>query len=63
MHYTAALLREIKLKLNCIWLPGLSKTLEVDGWVVKVLAASLGIFNSLKNAIRKELPSRVAGRY
>ena len=66
MHYWK--LGEIKSTLNCLWLPELSKTFEVARWlgcqsISGQSTVSLGIFNSLKNAIRKELPSRVAGRY
>ena len=39
--------------------PGLSESFEVDGNVVKVSRQPRGIL--FKNAIRKEMPSRVAG--
>ena len=41
-------------------LPGLSESFKVDSQVVKVSGQSRDIL--LKNAIRKEMPSRVAGR-
>ena len=62
MHYWK--LCEIKLKLNSAFgYQGCQKLRGRVAGLSKYYAASLGIFNSLKNAIRKELPSRVAGRY
>ena len=40
---------------------GLSESFEVDSWIVKVSGQSRGFL--FKNAIHKEMPSRVAGRY
>ena len=40
---------------------GLSESFEVDGWVVEVSSQAWDIY--LKNAIHKEMLSRVAGRY
>ena len=46
---------------TALYMTGLSESFEVDRWVVKVSGESSDI--SFKNAIRKEMLSRVAGRH
>ena len=41
--------------------PGLSESFEVHSWVVKVNGQTRDI--NLKNAIHKEMPSRVTSQY